>query len=150
MHRNIRLQIYNKALRRINVIPNVIIETERGNYRIHEYIETINEEGNYGGDFEISISYDLYNINISQYIIEKDINNNIINLKFAKYINDDNNENKNLLILVNESNVHFVVAYYHSSNVDFNYIPVYNVDKENNVNHNSNIKIIRKRNSIIY
>ena len=140
MHSNIRLQIYNEALRSINIIPNAINQTERGNYRIHDYIQTINEEGNYGGDFKFSISYDLYNINIAQYIIEKDSNNNIINLKFVKYINGDNQENKNLLILVNESNVHFMVALYNKSNVGYKYIPKYNIDKENNVNNISHIK----------
>ena len=48
MHKNIRMSIYNEALSRLNVIPNVIIETEIGNYRIHEYIHTIKEDGNYG------------------------------------------------------------------------------------------------------
>ena len=47
MHKNIRNQIYQEALRQINVIPNVIIETERGSFRIHDYIQTINKEGNY-------------------------------------------------------------------------------------------------------
>lgn len=73
MHKNIRNQIYQEALRRINIIPNVILETERGNFRIHEYIQTINKEGNHGGDFELSMSYDIFNINIAQYLIEKHI-----------------------------------------------------------------------------
>ena len=118
MHKNIRNQIYQEALRQINVIPNVIIETERGSFRIHDYIQTINKEGNYGGDFELSIAYDIFNINIAQYLIEKDINNKIINLSFVKYINDNNNENKNLLILVNEGRVHFMVAYYNNIILD--------------------------------
>ena len=143
MHTNIRNQIYQEALRRINVIPNVIIETERGNFRIRDYIQTIKDEGNHGGDFEISITYHIFKINIAQYILEKDINNNIINLSFVKYINDNNNENKNLLILVNEANVHFMVAYYNNSILDLNYNPLI-IDNENNDNQNPNINNLSK------
>ena len=39
-----------------------------------------------GGDLELSIAYEIFNINIAQYLLEKDENNNIINLKFIKYI----------------------------------------------------------------
>ena len=130
MHNNIRRQIYNEALQRLNVIPNVIIETERGNFRIHDYIQTIKDDGNFRGDFKLSIAYDLFNINIGQYLIEKDDNNNIINLKFIKYINDDNNEKKNLLLLVNENSAHFMVAYYNNTKLDLNFIPTKNNTEE--------------------
>ena len=107
---SIRNKIYQESLRIIKVIPNIIMETETGKYRIHDYIPTIKEVGNHGGDFQISIAYNIFNINIAQYIIEKDINNNIINLFFVKYDNDTNNENKNFLILISEAQVHFMVA----------------------------------------
>ena len=48
-----------------------------------------------GGDLELSIEYQLNNINIAEYIEVIDTNNNLINLIFAKYINDDNDENNN-------------------------------------------------------
>ena len=53
---------------KINTIPNVIIERGRGRMRIHEYIYTINQDSTYRGDLELSLSYDLYNINITEYI----------------------------------------------------------------------------------
>ena len=137
MYIYIRNQIYQEALRRINVFPNIIFETENGKYRIHDYIHTKKEDGNHGGDFDIIIAYNIFNINIAQYIIEKDIKNNIINLSFVKY--DTNNENKNLLILVNEAHVHFMVAYYNNTIIDLNYKPVNIIENENNVNIITNI-----------
>ena len=41
MHKNIRNHIYQEALARINFIPNIVIEAERGNFRMHDYIQTI-------------------------------------------------------------------------------------------------------------
>ena len=75
-------------------------------YIMHDYIQNINEEGHFGGEFKLWIAYNIFNINIVQYLIERDNNNSIIILSFAKYINDSNNEHKNLLILVNEGWVH--------------------------------------------
>lgn len=34
---------------------------------IHTYIKTIKDNGNYGGDFEISLAYDINKINIAEY-----------------------------------------------------------------------------------
>ena len=140
MYMNIKNQIYQEALMRINVIPNIIIETETGKYRIHDYIHTIKENGNHGGDFEISVVYNIFNINIAQYIIEKDIINYTINLSFVLYYNDTNNENKNLLILVNEAHLYFMFAYYNNNTIiDLNYKTVNINDNENNVNIITNI-----------
>ena len=77
---------------------------------IQDYIQTIKEEGNFGGDFELSIPYDIFKINISHYLLEKDNNDIIMNLSFDKYINGNNNKNKNLLILVNKGGAHFMAA----------------------------------------
>ena len=93
MYNCIRTQIYNEAINRINVIPGITVESERGNMPIHTYINTIKENGNYGGDFEISLAYDIYKINIAEYQEIFD-NNNILNYTFIKYINDDGNENR--------------------------------------------------------
>ena len=151
MHKNIRMRIYNEALSRLNVIPNVIIETERGNYRIHEYIHTIKEDGNYGGDLELSIAYDIFNINIAQYLLEKDENNNIINLKFIKYINDDNSERKNLLLLINENRDHFMVGYYNNTKLDLNFNPsIINGNEKKILNETKNINISDLNNNSIF
>ena len=37
MYNSIRTQIYNEAINRIKVIPNIAIESERGNSPIHAY-----------------------------------------------------------------------------------------------------------------
>ena len=66
---------------------------------MRDYIHTIKEPNNYGGDLEISISYDLYNYNVAQYKEIYDDFGNLINLEFVNYINNNNNENKDLLIL---------------------------------------------------
>jgi len=34
MHLNIRQDIYEEAFRRINILPNVVIDTERGRFKI--------------------------------------------------------------------------------------------------------------------
>ena len=132
MYKNIRQSIYNKAINRIRVIPNVIIETERGNIRMHDYINAINDDGNHGGDIEISLVYDIFNINIGEYIEIRDDNNNLHNLRFVKYINDNNDENKNLLILTNINNNHFRLAYYNNTQIDYNYNPQFQLNLNNN------------------
>jgi hypothetical protein len=38
MYNVIRTQIYNEAINRINLIPNITIESERGNMHMHTYI----------------------------------------------------------------------------------------------------------------
>ena len=83
-----------------------------GKMRIHDYISTINNDKNWGGDLEISISYDLYKYNIAEYKEIYNVNNELTNLEFIQYINSDNNEQKDLIILTNINNNHFNLAYY--------------------------------------
>ena len=64
-HLNIRNNIYLHASNRINLYPNIYIDTENVKKRIHDYISTINMPNTYGGDIEILISYELYNFNIA-------------------------------------------------------------------------------------
>ena len=78
MYKNIRQNIYNEAINRIRVIPNIIIETERGSMGMHEY-KSINVDGNRRGDIEISLAYDIFKINIGEYIEILDDNNNLKN-----------------------------------------------------------------------
>lgn len=121
MHKEIRHKIYEETNNRKALSPNVTKETKRGNIRTHDYIETIKEDGNYARELELSIAYDIFNFNLAQYLIDKDMNNKIINIKFIKYIN--NNENKNLFLLVNENQNYFNVAYYNDTELDLNYNP---------------------------
>ena len=124
-------------------MPNVIIETERGHMRINEYINHIKEES--FCDLENSFAYDIYNINIAEYT-EVYFNNILLFLSFVKYINDDNNENKNLLILTNVNGNHFNLAYFNNSQIDFNYIPNGFNNNENGINLESANNINSKKN----
>lgn len=85
MYNNIRQSIYNEVINRIRVIPNVIIETERENLCMHHYTNTNKVDGTNGGDIEISLAYEIYNINIGEYIEIRDENNGLNNLRFVKY-----------------------------------------------------------------
>jgi len=51
---------------------------------IYIYIQTFKENGNYERDFEISLAYDIFKINIAEYKAVCDNNNNIINFTFFK------------------------------------------------------------------
>ena len=91
----IREQIYKECLNRKKLFPNITVETLLGNIKIYDYINSIRLEGNYGGKLELSKAHTLYNINIGIYLEEYEENSELYNLKFCKYINEDNNENKN-------------------------------------------------------
>lgn len=85
--------------------------------------------------------------------MEKDTNDNIINLSFLNYINDNYNENKNLLILVNEGGEYFMVVYYNNTNIDLNYNSDNKISNQNNnkegsktFNNQINIKNYKKMN----
>ena len=106
----IRNQIYNEAIKRKTIIPNIEIDNEIGKMRIHDYIKN---DKKWGGALEISISYDLYNYNISEYkkIYNADL---LTHLEFIQYINSDNNEQKDLIILTNINNNNFNLAYYNN------------------------------------
>ena len=137
MHNTIRQNIYNEALKRKPNIPNLIIDTERGKFKIHDYINTIKDIGNYGGDLEISIAYQLYNINIAEYTEVRDIYDNLLSLNFSKYFNDDNDEKKILLLITNYNNNHFKIGFYNNTTIDYNYNLI-NENQENNNNNNVN------------
>ena len=106
---------------------------------------------NYEGDLELSIAYDIFNINIAQYLLEKDEDDNIINLKFIKYINDNNNERKNLLLLVNENRDHFMVAYYNNTKIDLNLNPsIINRNGNKIINKTNNFNLIDLNNNTVF
>jgi hypothetical protein len=43
------------------------METEQGPMNKRDYVEHIDQEGFYGGDLEIGITGDIYNINITSF-----------------------------------------------------------------------------------
>lgn len=92
---------------------------------IRKYINNINRNGFYGGELEIGIAANLYNINIATYNDIRD-DNITTGLNPTNYYsnNNDNNEQRHLLILTNTDNIHFRLAYYNtimSNNLDMNF-----------------------------
>ena len=86
------------------------METEIGPLSIRDYINHINQLGFYGGEIEINIASDLYNINIATYEQITDNNDKILGYKYIRYYNSErNDENKNLMILSNINNNHFTL-----------------------------------------
>ena len=83
---------------------------------IRKYIYNINRNDFFGGELEIGIATNIYNINIATYNKIRD-NNNIIGLNPINYYSNhnDNNEQRYLLILTNSDNIHFRIAYYNTS-----------------------------------
>ena len=136
-HFNIREKINQLALIKIRILPNLLIDTEHGTERLYEYIKSINIPFRYSGDFEISLCYELFNINIDVYKEERDDNNLLINLSFINYINNDDNK-KNLMILINVSNLHYNLIYYNNTNINLNY----NYTNDSAIKFNSDINVI--------
>ena len=106
-HQSIREEIFKKAQKRekndlkgINLLENTDLSATN-------YINNMQFDGGFAGDYEISIAHKLYNINIAVYRFEDDNN-----LSFIKFYNDDGNNKKNLLILIYINNNHYQLAYY--------------------------------------
>lgn len=74
---------------------------------------------------EDSISYNIYRFNLVIYKEERNINEKLFNLSFLHYINNDNNENKDICILTSINNNHYNLAFFkkHKESIDLNYIP---------------------------
>jgi hypothetical protein len=80
-------------------------------------------DGFFGGELEISVAAELYNINIATYREILNDKNEIICYRYINYYNhNDNNENRHLMILTNIDNIHFRLAYdsYKSIDSQFN------------------------------
>ena len=106
-HQKIRNEIYEKAenrgkndLKGINLLENVDLSASK-------YINNIQFNGGFAGDYEISIAHKLYSINIAAYRFKNDDE-----LSFIKFYNDDGNNNRNLLILIYKNDNHYQLAYY--------------------------------------
>ena len=65
MHGRVRREIYNECIIRQNNYPDITIETEEGPMHILNYINHMQKDGFYGGELEISVADELYNINIA-------------------------------------------------------------------------------------
>ena len=132
----VRREIYEAALLRINSYPDINIETETGPLHIRDYAPKIIEDGFFGGELEISIASNIYNINIATYNEIIDNNNPIGYTNINYYNNNDNNQNRHLMILINYNNIHFRMGYYNLTIIiDFNY----NINNEENESNSEEI-----------
>ena len=109
----IRQEIYNEVALLKNFIPYAIIETNNGN--------NIKNDGFHGRGFEISIAYDINKFNIAQYKVILNKDDKIIGYQFINYYNNDNNELKNLLLIINFNDNHWNIGYYNNTHLDLNY-----------------------------
>jgi len=106
-HQSIRDEIFKRAKKRDKNDLKGINLLENTNLSATNYINNMQFDGGFAGDYEISIAHKLYNINIAVYRFKDDND-----LSFIKFYNDDGNNNKNLLILVYINDNHYQLAYY--------------------------------------
>ena len=132
-HLNIRQEIFERAKKLHNNNHEKIDLLENYDLSMSNYIfNKMQNEGNFAGDYEISIAHQLYNINIAVYRPEIDSNQ----LSFIKFYNDDNKYDRDLLIMIYINNNHYQIAYYkkNKNNID-------NKDNKNNLTIKENGKI---------
>ena len=146
LHLRIRNEIYNTLLNRIDNLPDITMNTENGPMRFREYINNIQNPGFFGGELEISTAIELYNINIATY---EEVTNNsqFKGLSFLNYYSEQqNNENRHLLILININGNHFRLGYVKNHNeIDNNY----KIEKNEKLNEDKNdVEIKEEANKI--
>lgn len=137
-HKLIRDEIFKTAQKRerndlkgINLLENYDLSATN-------YINNIQFDGGFAGDYEISIAHQLYNINIAVYKFNDDNN-----LSFIKLYNDDRDNKKDLLILIFINNNHYQLAYYKKNVIKENQIEgIYKLQQDltikNSINNNNN------------
>ena len=136
LYQRVTNEIYNEGLNCLPNYPDIKLETEHGPMNIRNYVEYIAQDGFYGGDLQIGIAGDIYNINIATFNEINDSNNNLIGLTPIRYFNNNNNENRNLMILSNINNVHFRLGYYNNKTpIDLNYVVNMNNNVDNEINN---------------
>ena len=75
---------------------------------IRDYIDMISDEGNWATNIDISVTAFIYNINIAIYLKNEDDED----LKYAHIFSSEDNNYKNLLLLLqNENFNHFNILY---------------------------------------
>ena len=138
-HSKIRNRISEKAQKSHENNPHNFNLVENSNLTETQYInEIIKNNGNFAGDFEISIAQMIFNINIAAY---RPGNNN--NLTFINFYNDDNNYNRDLLILIFIDNNHFQLAYY-NKNKEPEDFKKGKLEEKQKINDNIGIKKLKK------
>ena len=88
MHGRIRNEIYHEALKHSANYPDITLTTENRPMRIKENINSIKNDGFYGGELKFWMATFLYNINFATFNeIYKD--NRLIGFSFINYYNID-------------------------------------------------------------
>ena len=108
-HQSIREEIFKKAQERERNDLKGINLLENDDLSATNYINNMQFDGGFAGDYEISIAHQLYGINIAVYRFKDDNDND---LSFIKFYNDDGNNKRDLLILIYINNNHYQLAYY--------------------------------------
>ena len=106
-HSIIRKEIYDKASENQKNNPQKIEILENNSLSKTQYINKMKEDGFYAGDLEISIASKIFNINIATYRPASSTT-----LSFINYFSNDENYNRDLLILIYINNNHYKIAYY--------------------------------------
>ena len=100
-------EMYEEVVRRRNNYPDITLGNEIGPLHINVYIDHFQNDQFYGGELEISIASSLYNIKIAT-LEDLRTNEDIpIGYSFINYYNNDNSEDRHLMILLNQNNIHF-------------------------------------------
>ena len=119
---------------RMNSYQDITIDTENGLLHFRDYIPKIIWDGFYGGELEINIAANIYNINIATFNEVSDNNLSQIGYTIINYYNNnDDNQNRHLMIWLNYNNIHFRMGYYNINTIlDLNFhIPAINNNEEN-------------------
>jgi len=106
-HQKIREEIFKEAQKREKNDLKEISLLENTDLSATNYINNIQFDGGFAGDYEISIAHKLYNINIAVYRFKDDND-----LSFIRFYNDKGKNKKDLLILIYINDNHYQLAYY--------------------------------------
>ena len=118
-HRYIKYLIAKKLTEKAREMPMVTINNNLGqNIPILEYANTIFNDGEWGGDAEISMIPLIYHdIRVAAYkLIVNLANNSIIGYQFINCYGNMNDIKTSILILVNINNNHWTTAYFNDKN----------------------------------
>jgi len=117
--RTIQIKIANKSLQIANQIPMITINNNSGiNISINLYAKNVFNDGERGGDAEISMILLIYSdICVATYRLVNNINNKtILGYEFINIYGNIEDINKTILILININNNHWCNGYYEECN----------------------------------
>ena len=121
-HLTIRKKIYESLVSKKSYFEEngLTINTNNQIIQISDYIEQIKFANQWSGDVEISETYEIYNINIVIYKVNK-IQKNKSNLSFYNIFGDLNVKNKPLIFVVYNDHNHYRLIDYNNNLLSFDY-----------------------------